>query len=463
MTTTVDVAVVGAGVAGLVVAHDLARAGASVIVLESHAEVGGLLRRGTLASPDGATVSIDVGAESFATRTSAVEDLIDDAGLALDVAPPAPQGAHIAAVSAEAPDGVVRAPLPRRTVLGIPADPAADDVVRILGAAAARRVAAEPTLPPVHRDAEEPTLAALVAERCGAELVARLVDPLTRSVYSQPADRVRLSRLHPALWAELHARGSLLAAVDALATATRTGSAVSGVVGGMWRLPAALRTAAEAAGARVRTGVPVRAVVAASRPGGAVVLDLGSSTVRARQAVVATGTRAAAALLDPSAAPAETAPVRVVAALVRSAGLDAHPVGSGVIVAADVPSAAKALTHVTAKWPWMSQDAGHVVRLSARDAAAPGLDTADEIAREITLLTGVPMRPDDILATTASVWRDAVAAAPVAADRRRALASAGIHLAGATVAGTGLASVVPHARALAADLLSTLATTGSTV
>ncbi|RII95945.1 hypothetical protein DZF97_18190, partial [Clavibacter nebraskensis] len=45
----------------------------------------------------------------------------------------------------------------------------------------------------------------------------------------------------------------------------------------------------------------------------------------------------------------------------------AAPRGTGVLVAADAPGIrAKALTHATAKWPWLKEQAGdrHVLRLS---------------------------------------------------------------------------------------------------
>ena len=473
-----DVVVVGAGVAGLTVAHALARAGRRVVVLESSDEVGGLLRRGDL---DG--LAIDIGAESFATRTTGVADLIADAELAIEVVPPMPGGAHLAAM---ADADVVRAPLPTRTVLGIPADPLAADVVRILGPEAAARVAAERELPATG-DGAEPSLADLVAERCGPELVSRLVDPLCRSVYSQPAAALRLSRVQPALWQEFQRSGSLIAAADAVASASRTGSAVAGLAGGMWRLPVALRAAAEASGATVRTGVAVRTVRAGAT---GVTVESTAGRFTARAVVVATGTRAAAAVLaesgetaadDPrtdttldAAALGAPAPgattldaaraerVRVVAALVRSRALDEHPVGSGVIVAPDVPSRAKALTHANAKWPWLGDALGHrhphhhVVRMSARDGSAPGLETPADLAREIALLTGIPLTTADVVATASAVYDDAVAAPPVTPERRGELAHLGIHLAGASVAGTGLASVVPHARDLAAMLLASL-------
>ena len=127
MTNDADVVVVGAGMAGLVVAHDLARAGRRVIVLDAAAEVGGLLRRGTLAGLD-----IDLGAESFATRTDAVAALVADAGLGLELVAPRPQGAWLAV---DKTDGGARGRPPRRAVLGTPAGPGAARAGPIIGAA----------------------------------------------------------------------------------------------------------------------------------------------------------------------------------------------------------------------------------------------------------------------------------------------------------------------------------------
>lgn len=448
-----ELVVVGGGVAGLVVARDAALSGMRVALLEASDRLGGLLQRADLGG-----VAIDLGAESYATRTTGVADLVSDAGLPLTLVAPAPGGAHLVTVG---DDGIVRAPLPRRTVLGIPADPLADDVVRILGRAGAERVAAERTLPPLTSD-DEPTLAELVAARCGAALAERLVDPLCRSVYSQPADSARLSRLHPALWRESVARGSLLAGADACASTDRAGSAVGGIVGGMWRLAAELERAAIAAGVVIRTGAPVHAIT----PGaGHILVATSDGPLHAAHVVVATGAAAGHALLgDPAPAAAAPRRVRVVAALVDDPAFDAHPVGSGAIVAPGVRAAAKALTHANAKWGWLDEElpAGrHLFRLSARDAEAPGLSTPADVAREIALLTGVSVRPDAVVAVTGAVYPDAVAGPPLDEQRRAQLAAAGIHLAGAAAAGTGLASVIPHARALAASLTSTPSTVPS--
>jgi len=453
----VDLVVVGAGVAGLVIAHDAARAGLRVTVLEAAAAAGGLLRRAVL---DG--IPIDVGAESFATRTSGVADLIVDAGLDLRIVDPAPFGAHLAVAGAsDNAASIIRAPLPQATVLGIPADPLADDVVRILGADGARRARAEIAVPAD----PEPSLADLVTAACGPLLTERLVDPLCRSVYSVPAADARLSRLHPALWREFRARGSLIEAAGAAAAPHRPGSGVAGISGGMWRLADALLAVALAQGVRVVTGVAARAI---TPDAGGVRVALDDAVLHARRVVVATGSAAARALLATPGIPVKSAPaVRVVAALIDSPALDAYPVGSGVIVAAGVPSAAKALTHSSAKWPWLAElldsrraaGSPHIVRLSARDADAPGLDTEADVAREVALLTGAPITEAAVRAVTSALWTDAVAAAPVDPDRRDELSRAGIDLAGAATAGTGLASVVPHARALARDVVARLAAT----
>ncbi|WP_454130344.1 protoporphyrinogen/coproporphyrinogen oxidase [Microbacterium aurum] len=437
------VVVIGGGIAGLAVAHDLARAGVDVVVGEAGDRVGGLLRRGLVGG-----VAVDLGAESFATRTDAVPALIADAGFDLDVCAPRPGGAHLAVATG---DGPVRAPLPRRAIIGIPADPLAPDVVAIIGPDAAARAAAEPDLP--LSGAADPSLHALVAERCGAVVAERLVDPLCRSVYSRPAADARLSELHPALWRAFVAHGSLLRAVAALASDTRAGAAVGGIAGGMWRLPEALAAAAQAHGAWVRTGAAVTAIGGDAASG--FVVRTAAGDVAAADVVIATGAAAAERLLVPDASAAtRPAPVRVVAAAIDHHGLDGFPVGSGVIVDPALPTAAKALTHTTAKWPWLgglAPTGRHIVRLSARHADGRGLADAADVAREVALLTGVAITAADVVDVVVQEWTDAVAPASVAASASAA-AGRGIHVTGAAVAGTGLASVIPHARALAARL-----------
>lgn len=449
-----EVVVIGAGIAGLVVAHDLARAGQRVRVLEASDRVGGLLRRGMLAG-----VAVDLGAESFATRTDAVAQLVADAGLDLELVAPRAAGAFLAVAGERA---ARRAPLPRRTVLGIPADPTAPDVVALIGAEAAARAAQESTLPPYDAAVPEPSLFALVEDRCGRVVAERLVDTLCRSVYSRPATEVRLSALQPALWRALLADGSLIRAAAALAQTTRAGAAVGGIAGGMWRLPSALADAAVRRGADICTGVAVDAID--ETPDG-LWLQTTQGPLRASRVVVAVGPAATEWLLG--AADAAPAPrVQVVAAAIDHDGLDGAPVGSGVLVDPALPTAAKALTHVNAKWAWADASTPpgrHFVRLSARDADASPLTGRDDVARDVALLTGVAVSPDDVVDVVVHEWTDAVVARPVQALALDAARDRGIHVTGAAVAGTGLAAVIPHARTLAERLAEELSVTDSTL
>jgi len=145
--------------------------------------------------------------------------------------------------------------------------------------------------------------------------------------------------------------------------------------------------------------------------------------------------------------------------VVRARRLAGDPVGSGVIVAPSVETPAKAMTHSDAKWAWLRGALpadSHVVRLSARTDSPDGLDSAPALARELSRLTGAAVDAADLAEITVTRWRDAVVP-PVteqwgaAVDEARAH---GIHVAGAVAAGTGLASVIPHARALAHDILT---------
>jgi monoamine oxidase len=76
----VDVAVLGAGLAGLTAAHDLTLAGADVLVLEARERVGGRVESVLL--PDGRTVQ--AGGEVFGGEHRAYRRLVEELGLAIE-------------------------------------------------------------------------------------------------------------------------------------------------------------------------------------------------------------------------------------------------------------------------------------------------------------------------------------------------------------------------------------------
>ena len=73
----VDVAVLGAGLAGLSAARDLKRSGADVILLEARDRVGGRVEAVTL--PDGR--SVQAGGEVFGSGHTAYAELVEELGL----------------------------------------------------------------------------------------------------------------------------------------------------------------------------------------------------------------------------------------------------------------------------------------------------------------------------------------------------------------------------------------------
>lgn len=463
-----EVVVVGAGVAGLVAARELARAGLRTLVLDERGAPGGAVR-----GHDVAGLRLDAGAESYATRHGSVAALLADLGLADDVVAPEPRGAWTHLTSGDGP-------LPRTGLLGVPAYPLAPDVRRTLGTAGALRAALDVVLP-ARVGARAGSLGALVRARMGAAVVTRLVEPVVGGVHAADPDDLAVDAAAPGLRDALgQTRGSLARAVRRLRASAPAGTAVEGVAGGVHRLVDALVADVTAHGGVVLTRTRVESVSRAADGG----LVLGtrdrndpprpSRDLRTQRLVVATP--GAAALLDGldgadlrDVRLDDGAPVTLVTLVLDETALDAAPRGTGVLVgrgAADVR--AKALTHATAKWGWLARAAGpgrHVLRLSygrAGDAdALPAGDALVDLAlHDAATLLGVPLHRDALRGSAVVRWTQALprpsAAHRAAVARVRAVVDAapGVVVCGAWVAGNGLASVVPDARAAAAALLA---------
>ena len=171
---TRDFVVVGGGVGGLVVARDLAAAGAQVTLLEATDRLGGQVRRHTVGGID-----LDAGAEAFAVRADAVQKLATVLGLGGDIVAPAPAGAWLQRATA-AP-----LPLPATSLLGIPGSPLAADVIAVVGGATAFRAYLE--------SAAAGTVGAKAANarRTGAQPDGRAASSRSSSPRSSPACTAR--------------------------------------------------------------------------------------------------------------------------------------------------------------------------------------------------------------------------------------------------------------------------------
>ncbi|MFK0403182.1 protoporphyrinogen oxidase [Microbacterium sp. NPDC090225] len=476
------VVVIGGGIGGLIAARECAKVGMRVTVLEASDAVGGAIRRAEL---DG--VSLDAGAESFATRGGHVRALLAELGIDDRVVAPAPGGAWLAGIP-----GVGAAPLPVGGLLGIPANPFQDDVRRIIGWSGAWRAYLDRVRPPL-TIGHEHSLGKLVSTRMGDKVRDRLVAPVTTGVYSaSPAD-IDVDIAAPGLNAALTRTGSLSGAVAALRDegAARTagkkpGAAVEGLDGGMTVLVDALLADLESFRVEVRTASPARTisrdgegwivvadapVVSASEVAPEDTADSDDEIVaiaeewQADAVVVAVDERTARALLAhvvPALASSDDVPapeIEIVTLLLDAPALDAAPRGTGVLT---VPGShvAKALTHSTAKWEWVRRAAGgrHVVRVSfgaqGEPAATATLDdeaAADLALREASALLGVDLAPSALVAAHRARYVQAQPASVIGSAERRAAARSvvqavpGLAAVGAWLAGTGLAQVIPDA------------------
>ncbi|GAB4086937.1 protoporphyrinogen oxidase [Myceligenerans cantabricum] len=470
-----DAVVVGGGIGGLAAAWELERRGLRVVVLEASERTGGPIRGGAFEAMPG--VPLDVGAESFAVRGGAVERLVAELGLRTEA--PAAYGAWGFAAGKAFP-------LPAAGVLGIPSRPWAGDVRRAVGWPGVVRGSLDRVLP--RRFARFDDLGALVRSRMGRRVADRLVTAVAAGVHSAPLDRLDIDAVAPGLRRAVEETGSLSRAVARFRAAAPPGAAVRGIDGGIHALVDELTDRLE-----VRTGHRVTDVARADvRPGPAheatngdwlITAETadGPETFRAGRLVVATAgaasalTRRWAGKAGEPPVPERGADIWLATLLLTAPGLDSAPRGTGMLVAPDdivLPGGrrrpavrAKALTHATAKWPWLArrvrEAAGpgtHVVRLSYGRIGAPTPEpTSEAAARDASALLGVDLTGcvreimtqhwDGALPPPAPAYRARVRDFLDAAD-----GVPGLAVTGGWVAGTGLAAIVAHARAAAAEM-----------
>lgn len=442
--------VVGGGVAGLVVARDLAAAGVAVTLVEASDRLGGEVGRHVVGG-----LPLDAGAESFATRGGTVQAYLDELGLGGDVVLPDPRGAWVQHGAGQA------FPLPRTGLLGIPGDLTADDVVAVVGAAGTAE-AARLDAAPGEVGADETSVGGLVRVRMGDAVLDRLVTPIIGGVHSVHPDLLSVDRVAPGLRAALRREGSLAAAVLSVRALAPAGSAVAGLRGGMASLAEALVTELDRLGVEVRLGAHVAVLDARSvtLTGSPTLTGVEHSTaperLEADVVVLAVGDGAGRVL---GGRPAHAAGLITLATLVlRDERLDAAPRGTGVLVAPGADGVrAKALTHATAKWPWLAERAGgrHVLRLSYDSPVVTAATTDDELRStalaDASVLLGLPLDPATVEDAARVEWS---APLPQEAAGTSSTLPGGVVRVGGAVAGRGLAAVIAHARRVAAHLVA---------
>ncbi|MBC9953685.1 protoporphyrinogen oxidase [Leucobacter sp. cx-42] len=463
------VAVVGGGVAGMVAAWELARAGMRVTLFEREATLGGRIASALLAGH-----RVDLGAEAFATRNGGVHALLADLGIADEIVSPAALGSWVYA------DGRAL-PLPAGGAVGIPAQPLSRASRSVLGWGGALRAAAGRVLPIRARVTRDSSLAELVRTQLGQRVLDRLVRPVCLGVYSREPELMSVGAIPGLYDAYVRTGGLVRAARELRASALSAGGAVAALPGGMFHLVDVLERELERLGVQIRTGVTIATIGGADRDRIILRSESGECVAEADGLVVATPESAASALFgwDECGSPAGEAPegvgaagaagatgatalVEVVALALTDARLDAAPRGTGMLVApgGERSVRAKALTHVTAKWPDRAAQRGpgeHVLRLSyGRAGSAPEtVGLSDDDVRALALqdaseLLGVDLADASIQACVRQQWHAGGKRCELVATPQR------ITVAGDWVHGTGLASVIPGARTAARDLITKL-------
>lgn len=439
------VAVVGAGLAGLVAARDLAAAGASVVVLEGSPEAGGKLRRTEVGG-----VVVDVGAESMLNRRPEGVALARELGLRVEH----PTGASPRVWTR----GALR-PLPR-SLMGVPLDLDQLRSSGVLSDEGLDRVSHERAGVAVEGDV---SVGELVGSRLGEEVVDRLVEPLLGGVYAGQARLLSARATVPQL-VQLAARGPLLGA-ELPASDTPV---FAGLPGGMAGLAEAI-----ASGLDIRTGATVRAI---ERTASGLAVVTGPTPAPQRtevdSVVLATPAAATARLLAdlaPTAA-AELAGIDYASMVVVTLAFRSEEIRglddlSGFLVPPVDGRAIKASTFSFAKWDWLRRAGAlsglvHLRTSLGRHGEAVALQRSDEELVAVSLsdlreAVGITAAP---VATHVQRWggglpQYAVGHLDRVARIRTAVAQVpGLAVCGAAYDGVGIPAVIASARRAVAAL-----------
>jgi protoporphyrinogen/coproporphyrinogen III oxidase len=386
---TASYCVVGGGISGLTAAYRLRRAvgdDATITVFDPADRLGGVLRTEQVGGQP-----LDIGAEAFVARRPEVPALLTELGMA---------GRRIGTTGVRPLiySGARLHPLPAGTVNGVPSTAAS--MAGLVDEQTVHRMAGEPSRPMRWRPGSDVSVADVVGDRFGPQVVARSVDPMLAGVYAGSAATIGMRAAVPTVTAALD-RGapSLTDAVRAALPPSSAGPVFGAIEGGYQVLLNALvaRSGLRWQGTAVHdlaldgAGWTLRDDEGAQWHADAVILALPASRLVRLVAAVAPRTAAAADRITTASS--------VVLALAVPGG-SPLPQNSGVLVAGGERLHAKAVTLSSRKWGVRGNT--ELVRLSfGRFGDTIARDTSDDTLlawslQDLADLFGFDVEPVDV-------------------------------------------------------------------
>lgn len=424
------VAVVGGGIAGLVAAYELTKAGVEVVVHEASDRVGGKLRTEPFAG-----TMLDAAPDAFLARRPEAVELCEELGLRDELEPPAAGSSYIWS------RGALR-PVPKGQVLGVPTDFRALRESGVLSRRGVWRASLEPHLPGQPLTDDE-TVGDLIRRRYGAETAARMVDPLIGGINAGHTDALSVDAVAPQIAAAARRHRSLTTALRSMPPPA-PGPVFFTLPGGMERLVAAL---VDAIGDTILTGSEVRSL----------------DELDADATILAVPAFVAAPLLEPVApAPAaelariQHSSVTLVAFAYPDGAVDRPLDASGFLVPRPERLLMTACSWSSSKWAHLAEPGRFLLRVSAGrigDERAEQMTDDELVARlrdELQLTMGVRGEP---LEVAVHRWPRAFPQyAPGHLDRMsevQRVLPPGVALAGALLGGVGIPACIATGRAAA--------------
>jgi oxygen-dependent protoporphyrinogen oxidase len=399
------IAIIGGGISGLATAYHLLHNQAmpiDITLLEASNRLGGKIRAGQVAGQ-----AIDLGPEAFVARVPAARALCHDLSLEDQLVAPSTSRSYLWT------RGRLR-PFPEGLVSGVPTSPSAIIRSGILSFPGIMRAGLDLLLPRGNLPAD-PTVAQVIGERFGQEVVDRLVEPLLGGIHAGRAHNLSLASVAPHLALAARQHRSLMLGLRSARPTGKTAPMLLSIRGGLTQLIERLHAAL--ATATIRTDTQVLTITALPDGRYSLRCDHGF-TIIADGVVLAVPARAAATILYEMAPELSIKLETISSASVVTATLAYHisalpkPLeGSGFLVPHIEGRLLTACTWCTNKWPHLRSAETVILRCSAgRWGDDRALHLADDelvqrLHSELVIAMGLKAAPYESLVTR---WQEAI-------------------------------------------------------